>query len=223
MKKWIVLFLTAALCLALIACGGAGADNNGAQGPTEDAQQAITDGYIVRDSGEIVLSIDKFISYLEFIEITSENWKEYCEFEAVVIEKTNAFGEATDSSTKYELSLKDFGEFTYTWHNPLNERWPNTVAVDFLNHTTNEHFTKNVANGEAFLYEYSECTVDDFELLRIEGTLVLLMIPEEYWNDKDSGYPYVSCGDNDNSYLIYQNHMGVNSITPIIETALSEG
>lgn len=238
MRKLIALLLAITLCFPLVACGSAEADNNSTQqqnsasnnnnnstqDTTQDAQQTITDGYIVIDSGEIVLTKEKLISYLEFIEITPENWKEYCKFDAVVYESTNGFGEVTGSLTQYELSLKNFGEFTYTWYNPLNDYRQDSVSVDFLNRVTNERFTQDQLAGDPLLwYGHSECTIDDLELLRIAGTLVLLMIPEEYWNDKDSEYAYILCGDNDSSFCIYQNDVPYHDdFIPIIESALLE-
>lgn len=238
MKKIIALLLATILCFSLVACGSAGANNNSTQqqnnasnnnsnneqDTTEDAHQKITDGYIVRASGEIVLTKEKLISYLEFIEITPENWKELCKFDAVVYESTNGFGEVTSSTTQYELSLKDFGEFTYTWYNPLNVNRQDSVSVDFLNHATNERFTQDqLASDPLLWYGHSECTVDDLELLRIAGTLVLLRVPEEYWNGKNSENAYILCGDSDNSFYIYQNIVPYyKDFIPIIESALLE-
>lgn len=236
MRKLIALLVAAIMCFSLVACAATEGDNTGGQtlntvsntygtqDTSEDTQQTAENGYFVNHSGEIVLTREKLISYLQFVEITPENWKEYCKFEAKVYEQKNGFGEVTDSSTQYELSLKDFGEFTYTWYNPLNENRQDSVSVDFLNHANDERFTQDQLAGDPLLwYGHSECTIDDLELLRIAGTLVLLMVPEEYWNDSDSERAYILCGDDDHSFYIYQNDAPYHEdFVPIVESALSE-
>lgn len=236
MRKFVSLFVAASMCFSFVACSAAERESNGeqpqssvsndkvTQDTSEDTQQTTENGYFVNHSGEIVLTREKLISYLQFIEITPENWKEYCTFEAKLYESKNGFGEVISSSTQYELSLKDFGEFTYTWYNPLNENRQDSVSVDFMNHASNERFTQDQLAGDPLLwYGHSECTIDDLELLRIAGTLVLLMVPEEYWNDTDSESAYILCGDDDRSFYIYQNDAPYREdFIPIIESALLE-
>lgn len=166
MKKTIVLLL--ALCLLLCACGGP------ATAPTEATTPETEPPALVlynEKEGRNYLNLRRFNEILETVELTPENWLDHVEVYAYTEEtyEKNAFGEyeLKNSRTVWTLGAKDDQFYHFK-----------DFAVELKHKESGETLILG-ASGVGVPEREEELFLDQYECVRVQGTLYLVDIPAE--------------------------------------------
>lgn len=191
MKKLSMLLLVAVMSISIVACGSEPQTNgNGSQQETEqNTEQVENESGVEADTSEAETSVSEesnepeepevliafdgkspkipsadFPNYLEVVEMTAENWKDY--FEVVYDEEWKSYDLLCKAPiydmTNLTLELKVIKE-----ESPVNGQ------------------TKDPKVG-ALITEYEskegfEYTINDFECANVQGELIIVNIPDELW------------------------------------------
>jgi len=174
MKKLIALLLAAVLCLFLVACSGGGLSETGE--PSADETKILT----AFDGKSPKIPYDAFPDYLEVVEITTENWKDY--FEVVYDEEWKSYGLVVGKGFCYDMvdltmELKIIKE-----DSPINGQIIDPLTGALVTEYDNK--------------EGLEYTTDDFACVAAQGELIIANIPEELWGtDNDKTVVYIGSND----------------------------
>jgi hypothetical protein len=200
MKKVLSLCLIALLCLSLAACQGG---NQGGNSNDNSKDVVITDAQV---SG-----------FAKVVELNETNWKNYFYIETVTEAVTNEFGEVVRTNKYYPLRVKTTDTFAYALYNTANSSWSDGVVIECNDTVANcpTMFTPT-DEGYSIIDERERAiTIDEFSFIRSSCKLILLDIPEEYWNTDENGDKYV-CYQNEKIYkgkLIFEKNI-LNNIAP---------
>ena len=183
MKKLLALLLAAVMCLSLAACGGGeetpqANDNNSTEqgeqsgGEMQNDDNASTNEMLVVSGtdGTPALNGNMVGNYIECVELTVDNWREYLKvytYDVEVVEK-DAFGEITNTEV-VEVFCLGYG----------NNRYHSFEAIIELQHKeTGETLFANMELGYVFLLA-SDGNLDEYECTRIQGNIYFFNFPEE--------------------------------------------
>lgn len=185
MKKRILLLLAAVLCVSLCACGGSestSGDN------TNNDTNTSADIKTEENDKEVVISKEELETYLEYVELTTENWSDYIEVKDKEYVTKDAFGEEIERHTSTVLSLKDgcyISEdnairltYTRTFENGSSAE----MTEDFS-------FSTSIGRDEPFHLDLNY----DVTCEKIKGTIIVLNVPNEKWNINEEGLKYLRC------------------------------
>lgn len=157
-----------------------------------------------------VMTEEEFAQYTTEIPITTENWKNYFDYEYKKVENKDAFGEII--STKYEphLKLKD-NIYGYA---VLQIEINNNLYSDF-------EYKKDLIIGsndttlpmaDFRLKSGATITMNDIICTKAKGSLYTLNLPEDIWQiDETDGKRYFNIGT-ENSYTIYKEDNYINQL-----------
>lgn len=157
-----------------------------------------------------VMTEEEFAQYTTEIPITTENWKNYFDYEYKKVEDKDAFGEII--STKYEphLKLKD-NIYGYA---VLRIEINNNLYSDYEYKTTliigSNDTTLPIADFR--LKSGATITMNDITCTKAKGNLYALNLPEDIWQiDETDGKRYFNIGT-ENSYTIYKEDNYINQL-----------
>ena len=183
MKKFFSLLLISLMCLSFAACesGNQGGNNNGNA-----------------NSNEIAITEDQLSGLVEIVELSQDNWKNYFYIEKIAEEVKNEFGEVTRTNTFYPLRVNTANTFAYAFYNIAESSWSEGAVIECNDNVANNAtFFTPIDEGYNIIDERSrEIKIDEFGFIRSSCKLVLLNIPEKYWNTDDNGQKYV-CYNNE--------------------------
>lgn len=144
---------------------------------------------------EKVISQKELSKYIKKVELTTENWQDYIDFENYEIENTNSFGEVIRTYKHSRLKLKDkiycsqatALEFELT-NNLLFWTSDTKGIVNFgsMGNTNNFEITK--LQGYP-LYDdvYDDrITINDIKCIRTKGYLYIFNLPNDIWQIEES-------------------------------------
>ena len=203
MKNIISLFLCAALIASLAACSkDTAADIPINASPTASADTSAVENTEEKEP-ELIITIndtpcinaERFPELVETVELTTENWRDYIGFEFISYqyETKNAFGEVTETTTytgRHTVVKTDkYYQIIGTEENP--------AAIE-LQHRTTGNVKMLALEGADFLYTsavqnagdsyFEENNLDNYDCLRIQGTLYIVDIPQEVLTDSGDDF-----------------------------------
>ena len=157
-----------------------------------------------------VMTEEEFAQYTTEIPITTENWKNYFDYEYKKVENKDAFGEII--STKYEphLKLKD-NIYGYA-----------VLQIEINNNLYSDYeYKKDLIIGsndttlpmaDFRLKSGATITMNDITCTKAKGSLYTLNLPEDIWQiDETDGKRYFNIGT-ENSYTIYKEDNYINQL-----------
>ena len=157
-----------------------------------------------------VMTEEEFAQYTTEIPITTENWKNYFDYEYKKVENKDAFGEII--STKYEphLKLKD-NMYGYV-----------VLQIEINNNLYSDYeYKKDLIIGsndttlpmaDFRLKSGATITMNDITCTKAKGSLYTLNLPEDIWQiDETDGKRYFNIGT-ENSYTIYKEDNYINQL-----------
>ena len=164
MRKALSLILVLVMCLSLCACG----DSANTPGTTGDNN---TDASLIiyNKKGTPYLNARKIAEFIETIELTTDNWKEYIKVYSYEEEKVvkDAFGEIVSTETITHNQLGAGNERQHCFED---------VVIELKEKATGEMIT--------YVFDYAGHTVekefnlDNYECTRIKGCLHFINFPE---------------------------------------------
>ena len=170
----------------------------------KDVEEINTDNKSIDKSKSI--SKEEFTKYIQKVELTTDNWKNYFEIEEKTTEDKNEWGEVTETRINKYLQLKqpyyETGELIDTImdieidKSKLDEFYYNknkkTVVFQY---TEGEKSNGNKRAIES-LYGWDNITMEDMKCTRIKGTLYYLKdFAESNWQTDSKGKKFVNIGD----------------------------
>ena len=157
-----------------------------------------------------VMTEEEFAQYTTEIPITTENWKNYFDYEYKKVENKDAFGEII--STKYEphLKLKD-NIYGYA-----------VLQIEINNNLYSDYeYKKDLIIGsndttlpmaDFRLKSGATITMNDITCTKAKGSLYTLNLPEDIWQiDESDGKRYFNIGT-ENSYTMYKEDSYINQL-----------
>ena len=157
-----------------------------------------------------VMTEEEFAQYTTEIPITTENWKNYFDYEYKKVENKDAFGEII--ITKYEphLKLKD-NIYGYA-----------VLQIEINNNLYSDYeYKKDLIIGsndttlpmaDFRLKSGATITMNDITCTKAKGSLYTLNLPEDIWQiDETDGKRYFNIGT-ENSYTIYKEDNYINKL-----------
>ena len=165
MKKALSLILALVMCLSLCACG----DSADTPSTTDDNNNTDVSLIIYDKKGTPCLNARKIDEFVETIELTTDNWREYIKVYSYEVEKVkkDAFGEIVSTET-----------ITYNQLGAGNEQQHcfEDVVIELKDKATGEMIT--------YVFDYAghiikkEFNLDNYECIRIKGYLHFINFPE---------------------------------------------
>lgn len=173
--------------------------------------------YYSEYQSKIILSKEEFEAFYETVELTLDNWNQYLEiYEKEVIEK-DAFGDPTGEEYYYyflrvreeyqnRLMFAEKAKFNIyvSAYSEINIYDEGELVNSFVNDYEGkmDSFTLDESKGETYLSYSRTETISDgkrwvtvykpgLEMQKVGGKLCLLNIPEEKWNQNESGERYL--------------------------------
>ena len=198
MKKVISIFLCAALIASFAACSkDTATDEPINASPTAGADTTVVENAEEKEP-ELIITIndtpyinaERFPELVETVELTTENWRDYIDFKFSTYydETKNAFGEVieTTAHTSQHIIVKTdkYYQIVGTEEKP--------AAIELQHRTTGE--VKMLAlEGIEFLFSigegyFKDNNLDNYDCLRIQGTLYIVDIPQEVLIDSGDDY-----------------------------------
>ena len=140
-----------------------------------------------------VMTKAEFVKYIEKVELTTENWKDYFEITEETEETKNNFGEVTNTLSYiiFKLNNKyyDMGEL---YNTSLEIEIPKEKAPSIGGEIYNKRIIDfnnkkaTLLKIELFGNDKETITLDEIKCIRATGILYYLdNIPKEYWNIAD--------------------------------------
>ena len=203
MKNIISIFLCTALIVSLAACSkDTATDNSINTSTTAGADTTIVENAKEKEP-ELIITIndtpginaERFPELVETVELTTENWRDYIDFAFFTYhdETKNAFGEVIETTayTSRHIIVKTdkYYQIVGTEEKP--------AAIE-LQHRTTGKSEILALEGTDFLYTFSysnvgesyfeENKMDNYDCLRIQGTLYIVDIPQEVLIDSGDDF-----------------------------------
>ena len=150
---------------------------------------AIEDNQTTEKNTVKVISQEEFSQYITEIPITTENWKNYFEYEYRKVENKDAFGEITSISYEPHLKLKD-NMYGYV-----------VLQVEINSNLYNNYEYKQnliISSNDTILpmadfrlKSNVTITINDIICTKAKGSLYTLNLPEDIWQiDETDGKRY---------------------------------
>ena len=161
MKKILALLLVAVMSLSLVACGGGKEVVSGFDG-TPALNDKVVDEYIDR------------------IELTVDNWREYIKvynYDIEIVEK-DAFGEITNSE-KHTIFRIGYGTEQYYYLDAIIEL-QHKETKEIIIYAPAPHLGKDYILGDSI---ESSIDLNEYECTRIQGYLYLFDFPENVFEE----------------------------------------
>ena len=125
------------------------------------------------------ISQKELLADAEFIELTTENWKDYIELKEIEVTVEDSFGEETDRYTTTRIALKEncyvtsdsVIRLTYTYDNGIGEYFERTDDIELA----------NLGSG----YDINNIFEYGVTCEKVKGSILKIDIPDEMW-----GYEY---------------------------------
>lgn len=173
MKKGLVLVMTLIMTLSLLACGGTG-DGDSSKLIKEDNQ------------GHPYIADKKMGSIIEKHELTADNWRDYIKLVTYeYTEKTvDAFGDITSEIICTETMIGLEKDRYYCFDS--------NAAVKLKNKTTGNEAEVELPYLISDPYEVKRIgNLDDYDLVKIQGNVYYLDLPEEVFVNPDNDPRFV--------------------------------
>ena len=244
MKKRILsLVLGIMMSLALVACGEkeVNNDNTGTNISTETSNNSTEketvqsevsqkeeqgkpvegQDYNVGENDRIAITKEYCAKNMSLVEITTDNWKEYFQVVEETLKEVDSFGEVKETTRTVAKPYLE-GKYVYGFYNPIfleeGDALEQKGAFEFKNLKTGQTVS-NLSLYDEVTGEIAY-TLEDFELTRVSATLMLLSIPDEFWNTDEYGIEFVHIGKPKDPFpFTYQNGEEVDSfiVTDIVK------
>ena len=242
-KQILILVLGIMMSLSLVACGEKEADsgntetnistetsNNSTEKEAvqsevnqnnEQGKPAEGQDYNVGENGRIAITKEYCAKNMSLVAITTDNWKEYFQVVEETLKEVDSFGEVKETTRTVAKPCLE-GKYVYGFYNPIfleeGDALEQKGAFEFKNLKTGQ----TVSNLSLYDEVAGEVvyTLDDFELTRVSATLMLLSIPDEFWNTDEYGIEFVHIGKPRDPFpFTYQNGEEVDSfiVTDIVK------
>lgn len=194
MKKILVLFMAAVMCISMVACNK---NDQQAAESTADMTEIETEAKVEfkrqkSPEGYVIISKEEFASYLTKIELTKENWKDYLDIVEITEVERNGFGEITNSKTSTQCIAKNF----LSWYF-------DDVAIQFKVVETGESlycedlFHKLYDPNSSIKWE--NYSIDGLACEQIVGSIIVLdNVPDECISAYEDGGKFICVGSADN-------------------------
>lgn len=171
---------------------------------------AIEDNQTTEKNTVKVISQEEFSQYITEIPITTENWKNYFEYEYRKVENKDAFGEITSISYEPHLKLKD-NMYGYV-----------VLQVEINSNLYNNYEYKQnliISSNDTILpmadfrlKSGATITMNDITCTKAKGSLYTLNLPEDIWQiDETDGKRYFNIGT-ENNYETYKEDSYINRL-----------
>lgn len=149
------------------------------------------------------LSKTEFTKYIQKVELTTENWKDYFEVKEKTIEEKDQWGEITNIEIEKYINLKepyyDTGELIQTTMelqvntNKVKEGYT-TKTITFFN--VNGEKLDGCKKSQEILSGWDNISIEDIQCTRIKGTLYYLKdFAESNWQTDSKGKKFINIGD----------------------------
>lgn len=144
-----------------------------------------TTGSVNNNTKKGTISKEELLADAEYIELTTENWKDYIEIKEVEVIEKDAFGEETGRHTTTRMELKkncyisedNAIRITFTYDNGIGEYYEMTHDYSFYDGPIYEGRRWDLLA----IFEYGvSCE-------KIKGTILKTNIPDERWNINEDG------------------------------------
>ena len=194
-KKTVSLILIFALTASLVACGNSA---GGESGNSADEEKTQT------DSDEIIVTADDMQSYLEEVDVTSDNWEEYFSVEDTSYVAGDDGMDAMPGETVNAKLLKTKENIIASDNLQMHFTYTQTCTDAFYyNCETGEEYTGD-AHTEYYVgkTEEEDSTIAGVRLQR-EGTAILC-------SDKDVGLSLSTMADGDDYWL--EKHVDIQDL-----------
>lgn len=194
-KKILTLFLCVFMFVVLISCGR---NKSNDKNSIADNKKVDISSYEKANNGGILISEEEFLTYITKEKLTPDNWKEYFE---VCENKEGIYG----------LHAKN-------WKNAVSQYAGRNAFIEIKDLKSGQMRALEVT-GRLVMETETSYTIEDFECLKIEGTVLIANVPGELWQQADSkelwklsedGIPVIYVG-HANAYTWYTQEFGVGN------------
>lgn len=140
-----------------------------------------------------VMTKAEFVKYIEKVELTTENWKDYFEITEETEETKNNFGEVTNTLSYIIFKLNNkYYDMGKLYNTSLEIEIPKEKAPNIGGEIYNKRIIDfnnkkaTLLKIELFGNDKETITLDEIKCIRATGILYYLdNIPKEYWNIAD--------------------------------------
>lgn len=187
MKRVRPLILIFVLCLSLCACSEGYVQNTISTPPVSNSSNTFPSSsnnatnieqplVIYGTNGQGYLNAYRIRDIIEVVELTTENWKDYFKVDTHTYERVqyDAFGEIISSSIKTDYILCASYERYHQYANVIIEL--KNISTGAL---TVYELGVEPCISESFLYVYEDFNINDYECIRIQGSVHFIDLPEE--------------------------------------------
>lgn len=210
-KKYINKLLIVFLILSLVGC------------TKDNKQDSKNEDGIIVENGYTYISIEKLKSYIQKVDITNDNWRDYFVIEYNTYENKDSFGEVT--STRTDISFANKNDPNVYYSSGKLKLHDNLYDIDFIFdgwlpltmcQEEGEYYGHNFKSGDLIWWgedangqlDYRVFDLDNLTCIQASGYLYLISIPEElisdegvyYYTDSSQGYIKLNFNDIDEFY-----------------------
>ena len=154
----------------------------------ENNSMSNTNEIMVEQDGTTTISLEEFLNHIKKVDITTENWKDYFEFEQTTEETKDPFGEVTGLRTHNIIKLKD-NNLSYSSYAILEIEIPKEKAYY---DTKQIAYLENENSYEFFNYINGAITIDEITCTKAKGSVFYLDFSDNYWNlDKEKNKNFI--------------------------------